>query len=373
MQDLRFPMEKVLEVMDTADACLDSGFVKNKILDIFIDCCKAEGAIFFLPSTDFEFKDTLTRNFDEESSRTFYEYYHKFDPLCLFDGLRMHHDTPVELLDFDPYRSSEYYIDFLKPCGIHYKLVVYLELHERMRGKVVLTRSASSPIFSKEETAVAAELSPYMAYALIHNDLRRRIQLKDNLIKLIEEDFSAGIIMLDDFVRPIYMNQKAKAINEYFADHFPVSGGGIHPFLLKDCRVLLEETDRCPASGLMPKRRVIQGPDSRLFSICSKICEGKSYRDRSRILLVYIEENSDLGVLEEQRLKETFCLSKREVDVVMNIFKGMHNAEIARTLFVSEITVKKHLQNIYEKVGVNNRTSLINKILTQQNMYHLAS
>jgi DNA-binding NarL/FixJ family response regulator len=46
------------------------------------------------------------------------------------------------------------------------------------------------------------------------------------------------------------------------------------------------------------------------------------------------------------------------------LFSGLKNAQIADKLFISEITVKKHLQNIYNKVGVNSRTSLINKMLT---------
>ena len=45
------------------------------------------------------------------------------------------------------------------------------------------------------------------------------------------------------------------------------------------------------------------------------------------------------------------------------IFNGLKNLEIAEKLFVSEITVKKHVQNIYAKVGVKNRTSLMNKIM----------
>jgi DNA-binding NarL/FixJ family response regulator len=63
-------------------------------------------------------------------------------------------------------------------------------------------------------------------------------------------------------------------------------------------------------------------------------------------------------------LIETFHLSKRETEVVTLLFLGLKNEQIAQKLFVSEVTIKKHLQSIYTKAGVHNRTTLINRILT---------
>lgn len=49
-------------------------------------------------------------------------------------------------------------------------------------------------------------------------------------------------------------------------------------------------------------------------------------------------------------------LSERELEVLRLIASGMSNAEISRTLFVALSTVKKHVNNIYRKLGVNSRT-----------------
>ncbi|WP_336634610.1 response regulator transcription factor [Lysinibacillus fusiformis] len=38
------------------------------------------------------------------------------------------------------------------------------------------------------------------------------------------------------------------------------------------------------------------------------------------------------------------------------VFKGLKNIVIAQQLFVSENTIKKHLQNLYRKFLVTNRT-----------------
>ncbi len=55
-------------------------------------------------------------------------------------------------------------------------------------------------------------------------------------------------------------------------------------------------------------------------------------------------------------------LSKREQEVVTLVKKGYTNAQIATELFISINTVKKHLQNIFDKYSVLNRTELISKI-----------
>lgn len=49
-------------------------------------------------------------------------------------------------------------------------------------------------------------------------------------------------------------------------------------------------------------------------------------------------------------------LSKREREVLALLADGFSNREIAKELFISEVTVKVHLRHIYKKLGVRNRT-----------------
>ncbi|HYE84518.1 MAG TPA: LuxR C-terminal-related transcriptional regulator, partial [Clostridia bacterium] len=53
------------------------------------------------------------------------------------------------------------------------------------------------------------------------------------------------------------------------------------------------------------------------------------------------------------------CLSKRESEVLEHIFYGLTNKEIASKLYVAECTVKKHINNIYTKIGAVNREKAI--------------
>ena len=52
-------------------------------------------------------------------------------------------------------------------------------------------------------------------------------------------------------------------------------------------------------------------------------------------------------------------LTARERNVLQYLVEGLSNKEIARSLGLSDGTVKVHLHNIYTKTGVNNRTSLV--------------
>lgn len=59
---------------------------------------------------------------------------------------------------------------------------------------------------------------------------------------------------------------------------------------------------------------------------------------------------------------EFFRLTSRERDVAKLICTGYKYREIGDRLFISEKTVTKHAQNIFEKVSVSNKVELINKL-----------
>jgi DNA-binding CsgD family transcriptional regulator len=52
-------------------------------------------------------------------------------------------------------------------------------------------------------------------------------------------------------------------------------------------------------------------------------------------------------------------LSARQREILRLVAHGYTNAEIARRLFVAESTVRKHLENIYERLGVGTRTAAV--------------
>ncbi|MFQ6020086.1 MAG: response regulator [Dehalococcoidia bacterium] len=59
-------------------------------------------------------------------------------------------------------------------------------------------------------------------------------------------------------------------------------------------------------------------------------------------------------------------LSEREWEVLAAVAEGLSNAKIAHKLMVTEHTVKFHLQNIFQKLGVTNRTEAARHYLRQE-------
>jgi DNA-binding NarL/FixJ family response regulator len=57
-----------------------------------------------------------------------------------------------------------------------------------------------------------------------------------------------------------------------------------------------------------------------------------------------------------RRARADSLLTRRELEILGFAAAGVPNAEIARSLWVSEQTVKYHLSNLYKKIGVTNRT-----------------
>lgn len=55
-------------------------------------------------------------------------------------------------------------------------------------------------------------------------------------------------------------------------------------------------------------------------------------------------------------------LTNRETELAIQIARGLSNSEIAAELNISEATVKKHISNIFEKLEINRREQIKEKI-----------
>lgn len=77
--------------------------------------------------------------------------------------------------------------------------------------------------------------------------------------------------------------------------------------------------------------------------------------------LLVMRESSDAAVIEAIRL--SLQLTAREAEVLYWVVKGKTNKDIGDILGSSPMTVKKHLERVFVKLGVETRTAAANKAL----------
>jgi DNA-binding NarL/FixJ family response regulator len=64
------------------------------------------------------------------------------------------------------------------------------------------------------------------------------------------------------------------------------------------------------------------------------------------------------GLAERLRERPSDPVTPREREIIRHVAMGLRNAEVAQRLAISEVTVKSHLNNIFQKLGLRGRTEL---------------
>jgi len=98
-----------------------------------------------------------------------------------------------------------------------------------------------------------------------------------------------------------------------------------------------------------------QSASALLLKSIRKVNAGEIWLDNRMTaeLIDAFKKSSDSGARREKPL-----LSPREREIVQLVAQGFRNREIAEKLFISEQTVKNHLHNIFDKLGVSDRLEL---------------
>jgi two-component system, NarL family, nitrate/nitrite response regulator NarL len=108
---------------------------------------------------------------------------------------------------------------------------------------------------------------------------------------------------------------------------------------------------RLGARGVVLK----QSASDLLVKSIRKVHEGEIWLDNRMTAEVIdaFKKSSEAGQRREKPL-----LSDREKEIVQLVAQGFRNREIGEKLFISEQTVKNHLHNIFDKLGVSDRLEL---------------
>ena len=130
------------------------------------------------------------------------------------------------------------------------------------------------------------------------------------------------------------------------------------------------ETRTVVLTGLIDKRQVLEAlqlgargvvlKDAAVehLSACIRaVMQGHYWLD-GRPVQNLVQVLHDLAAQTAAPPRRTFGLTARELEVVTLITEGCTNKDIAQQFGISEETVKRHLTNIFNKLGVGNRLEL---------------
>jgi len=119
----------------------------------------------------------------------------------------------------------------------------------------------------------------------------------------------------------------------------------------------LVEAIRLGCSGILPKSTSTE----LLLKSIRKVHQGEIWLDRvsTADVIRRLSKKGSGNVAARQGLREHGAvLSNREREIVGLIAQGFKNKDMAERLFISEQTVKNHLHNIFDKLGVSDRLEL---------------
>jgi DNA-binding CsgD family transcriptional regulator len=357
--------EEIQEILHLANLALEPNLLRSKILELLFKKLYVECSVFFLPDDS---TGGIEVNLEKKFVRQYKEYFHRYDPIQLIDGTRYMKRVIrlEEVIDYHAFVSSKFYNDFLKPQKIHHKLYINLYTGDRYHGRIALFRPPRAEGFSEENVRILRTMAPFLAFALDHNDLLIKTRVQEGAFNLVDQNVSVGVILVDDSMRPVYMNQKAREFCQDFSGRGSYKDEAVQlpSMLLDDCRIISEAFGSNADCLGLPKYRVLRSKHLKTFHISSRILGNGSSIDGKTFMISIEGVHEGMG-FEPARLKEIYKLTNREIDIVHQTYQGLKNAEIARRLFISEITVKKHIQNIFQKMGVRSRTALVHKILEE--------
>jgi DNA-binding CsgD family transcriptional regulator len=205
----------------------------------------------------------------------------------------------------------------LGPCGLVDSLGIRLHIGPRRR-KSLFIFDRSQRNFSDRDSAMLDALRPHLEQLLHGAQLRWR--LREALA--LHEATQAAIVVLESEDRVVFVSRVARELlDRYFGEK-----GAPLP-------------DRL-ASWVAERRRAATGESLRIDA-----------GDRSLVV-----EFIDGALLLEERQRRP-GLTAREQEILDLVAEGRTNAEIAERLWVSPATVRKHLENVYAKLGVHTRTA----------------
>jgi DNA-binding CsgD family transcriptional regulator len=208
--------------------------------------------------------------------------------------------------------------------------------------------------FDEHDRAKLNLLSPHILQAYQNSQLLSNI--KEDCTQVCQALDQATIIIIrrNGLVRFI-TESSLDLINKYFP-LYSFEQHNLPEIIASWAKQKISEISKIPHFPLLiPPLRIIQNKKTLIVKLSIDA-------PRDQYLLI-LEEQVPLKL--SLSALGNFKLSNREIEVLCWIIRGSDTRHISKVLSISDRTVEKHCENIYEKLGVNNRFTAINQVLQE--------
>lgn len=109
----------------------------------------------------------------------------------------------------------------------------------------------------------------------------------------------------------------------------------------------IREAIKVGADGYMLK----DSAGDEIVNAIKAVHSGEKYIDKSLISILF----SDIKDTDKKTVSVLDSLTRREIEVLIKISKGLSNKEIGEQLYLSEKTIKNYATNLFRKINVEDR------------------
>ncbi len=262
----------------------------------------------------------------------------------------------------EPRKTSDYvstkrfqrlgiYNEFFRPVGTDRQLLTGLPVSSTLT--LVLSLNRKKKDFTESSRALLTMLRPHLITAYQNAEAFIQLHLQRAHLEVALEDSGSGAMLLDAEGKVRLITAQAR---RWLATYFANPHGCATELPEEVTRWLTQHTHRANqdtrlAAPVLPLEKVRS--ESRLaIRLLRDAPTGYS--------LLLMQEDSPISA----RKIETLGMTKREAEILCWVAEGKTNPEIAILCDISERTVHKHLEHVYEKLGVETRTAAAHRALT---------
>jgi DNA-binding CsgD family transcriptional regulator len=260
--------------------------------------------------------------------------------------------TIDDLMSYDQFQKTDYYRNFLKKNTLHYTAFIPLRCGTRVTGVIGIHKSLGSSNFTPNEKQILVSASKFISANLKRSIEYKQLTFSKSMLTRSMSALPIGVVVLDHKLSTLYFNNVAE---KYFPG-LQNSESNITLTKVKDL-ILSKINSKTELSNL--------NLELNYEDLTIKVTASPPPVSGDRNGQQYTIYTYPRPLHKEDPLKQAcleFSLSKRETEIIDLISKGYSNNDIASSLYLSINTVKSHLNNIFNKLGVNSRTSVIHKI-----------